>query len=292
MRALWLSFFMAIFTFSMLGAPEAQAKRLGGGSSLGKSYSAPKKVAPAPAATPDKAAPAAATAAAAPKKAGMGGLMGGLLAGGLLGALFFGGAFEGIQFMDILMLALFGFIAFKLFSMMRKSSAPQPQYAGHPAQRTQVEEPAKPAEQPQHHFTPMSAATTQLSEPDLVLPHWFNKVAFLNGAREHFTTLQAAWDRQDWTEIETYTSPELLAALQQERAKSPAEQTTEVVSVMSELINFIDEKDHVVASIHFYGWLKESADQSATEFSEVWHLTRDMTVENAHWFIVGIEQPS
>ena len=66
--------------------------------------------------------------------------------------------------------------------------------------------------------------------------------------------------------------------------------TTEVVSVMAELANFIDNDDHVIASINFYGWLKEDSDQ-ATEFSEIWHLRREMNGSDANWMIVGIQQP-
>ncbi|WP_372742172.1 Tim44 domain-containing protein [Neptunomonas sp.] len=285
MRNVLLAVFMMFFTLSIV-APEAQAKRLGGGFSFGKSYSAPKSVKPSP--TQQKAAPAQNAAAGTAKKAGMGGMLGGLLAGGLLASLFMGGAFDGIQMMDILMIAAIAFIAFKVFAMMRKSQ-PVPNYAGH-QHRSMEPETAEPSQT--HHFTPMSAASTQLSEPDLELPAWFNKVTFLNGARDHFTNLQAAWDRQDWSEISTYTTPELLAELQTERVKYPEQQQTEVVSVMSELINFIDNQDHVVASIHFYGWLKESEDQHTSEFSEIWHLKRDLSEENASWFIVGIEQPS
>ncbi len=287
MRTFLASFMVMLFAFGV-AVPHADAAKFGGGSSFGKKYSAPKKVQPAIAPTQQKTAPAAASAANTTKKSGFGGMMGGLLAGGLLGALFFGGAFDGIQAMDIILLALFAFIAFKLFGMFRQNQA-TPKYAGFPPSNDQATPEAKP--QPQA-FTPMSAATTQFDEAELVLPHWFNKIAFLSGARDHFTNLQAAWDRQDWSEIGSYTSADLLVELKQERSRHPADQTTDVVSVMSELINFIDNQDHVVASIHFYGWIKESNDQQPTEFSEIWHLSRDMSVENADWFIVGIEQPS
>ncbi|BBB28952.1 Tim44 domain-containing protein [Neptunomonas japonica] len=285
MRNVLLAVFMMFFTLSIV-APEAQAKRLGGGFSLGKSFSSPKKVSPSP--TQQKAPAQNASGSSAKKSGfgGMGGMLGGLLAGGLLASLFMGGAFDGIQMMDILMIAAFAFIAFKLFAMMRKTQV-TPSYAG--AQHRSMEPAQEPSET--HHFTPMSAANTQLSEPDLVLPKWFNKVTFLDGAREHFTHLQSSWDKQDWDDIATYTSEELFEQLKQERSKYPAEQHTEVVSVMSELINFIDNQDHVVASINFYGWLKESGDQQTSEFNEIWHLTRNMAEENASWHIVGIEQP-
>ena len=46
----------------------------------------------------------------------MGGLLGGLLSGLL--AAFFGGAFEGIRFMDILIMGLIAFVIFKLMRGM------------------------------------------------------------------------------------------------------------------------------------------------------------------------------
>lgn len=287
MRLFLFSCLMFCFTLGAM-APEAEARRMGGGSSFGKSFSAPKKVKPAAAPKQDKAANPSATnsAAGAAKKSAMGGLMGGLLAGGLLAALFFGGAFDGIQLMDIVLLGILAFVAIKMFKAMRGSPQPAPSYAG--AGSGATPEPANTTE----HFTPVSVASTQLAEPELALPGWFNKQAFLEGANGHFTRLQTAWDKQDWQEIATYTTTEMLEQLKAERAKYPAEQITEVVSVMSELINFIDNQDHVVASIHFYGWIKEEASQSPAEFSEIWHLSRDMSVENAHWYIVGIEQPS
>jgi predicted lipid-binding transport protein (Tim44 family) len=285
MRNVLLAVFMMFFTFGIV-AQEAQAKRLGGGFSLGKSFSSPKKVSPSPTQQKVPAQNASSNSAKKSGFGGMGGMLGGLLAGGLLASLFMGGAFDGIQMMDILMIAAFAFIAFKLFAMLRKSQI-TPSYAG--AQHRSMEPTQAPFETP--HFTPMSAANTQLSKPNLVLPEWFNKVTFLDGAREHFTHLQSAWDKQDWDEIATYTSEELLEQLKQERSKYAAQQQTEVISVMSELINFIDNQDHVVASINFYGWLKESGDQQTSEFNEIWHLTRNMLEENASWHIVGIEQP-
>ncbi len=53
----------------------------------------------------------------------MGGILGGLLAGGLLAALFGSGAFEGIQFMDILIIAVLAFILFKIFRSMQQAKA-------------------------------------------------------------------------------------------------------------------------------------------------------------------------
>ncbi|NVK43345.1 MAG: TIM44-like domain-containing protein [Oceanospirillaceae bacterium] len=298
MQKLIMLVFTAFLSFAFM-APEADAgKRFGGGSSIGKSFSTPKKTAPTSqdsvSSTNTTQQKAATTPTTATKKPGMGGLLGGLLAGGLLGALFFGGAFEGIQFMDILLIGLIAFMAFKLFGMFRRQQQ-APAYAGHgqpqsrgPFEQPQPEPMARTA-QPEPGFSPASGFGAGLGEEAFQTPSWFKREAFLEGAKGHFVKLQKAWDMQNWDEIRTYVSPELLLELQRERA-SNGEQHTEVVSVMAELANFIDQGNQVVASLNFYGWLKEDSEQT-TEFNEVWHLTRDMSVPNADWVIVGIEQP-
>lgn len=294
MRTFFVSL-LAVFIISLPMAEHAEAKRLGGGFSLGKSFSSPKKsTAPTQQqkSTTDQTKQTATTSPT--KRSGMGGLMGGLLAGGLFGALLFGGAFEGIQFMDLLLIAAVIFIIYKIMSMRKTQQSHS--YAGHNGHQAQQYEihphnQARTAEpEPAPEFKPMPSFSSGWGETaEVQLPEWFNKEAFLEGAREHFMKLQEAWDACDWESIKGYTSDELFQLLQQERAKLPEQQSTEVVSVMAELINFIDNQDEVIVSINFYGWLKEDSDET-TEFNETWHLSRDMKVENADWFIIGIQQ--
>lgn len=284
MRTLITTCFALVLSLMMV--PDvAEAKRLGGGSSFGKSYTTPKKVAPAP--SKDQTAAKSTTnttGAAATKSRGFGGLMGGLLAGGLLAALFMGGAFEGIQFMDILLIAVIGFVLFKLFAG-RKVQRQQPAYAMPDGSMAREQAQPQPAPAPSR-FGGLNSSPAPAA---LNLPDWFQEKQFVGGAKQHFIHLQKAWDTQDWSDIRDYMSDEMFTALQQERAKLPGELHTDVESVMAELVNFIDEGDHVVASIHFYGWIAESG-QPTSEFSEIWHLNRDMQQTNADWKIVGIEQ--
>ena len=273
---------------------EAEARRFGGGMSGGQSYSTPQRQTPAPAQQrqqqrQDNAQNSQQTAGQA--RPGMGGMMGGLLAGGLLAALFMGGAFEGIQAGDLLLIALLALGGFMLFRAMRSKAQPQAAYAGAAplhARNANVDT-ARSGFMPE---PPVSGLAGSLLTEPMDLPDWFDKEAFVEGARGHFTHLQGAWDRQDWDEIADYTSAEMLALLKQERGNAASEQHTEVVSVMAELVNFIDNGDHVVASINFYGWLREEQDGEATEFSEIWHLNRSMGEQPGNWVIVGIEQPS
>lgn len=110
------------------GMQEAQAKRMGGGKSFGSrpSYSAPYQRSTTPNDLGNQATRSASQQQAAAQNqaarqnwAGRGGLMGmlgGLALGGLLGSLFFGGAFEGLNLMDMLLFAGIAYLVYRLFA--------------------------------------------------------------------------------------------------------------------------------------------------------------------------------
>lgn len=287
MRYLWST---CLSLFLVLALPmEAEAKRFGGGFSLGKSYTTQKRVAPAPAKQESTTTTAGSTTQTQAPKAGMGGMLGGLLAGGLFAALLFGGSFESLQLMDLL---LIGLVIFMLFQLLGRR---QPAYAGQGESGPQAvyRQSADTAVSKQ----PLPTAGISQSGLDakdveaLDIPEWFDADAFVSEAPKHFELLQGAWDKQNWAEIAEYTSPELLGQLRQNRSVLSEEQHTEVVSVMAELVGFQQQQTEIVASVHFHGWIRENGNNETTEFSEVWHLSRVVGESGNAWVIVGIDQP-
>lgn len=286
MKKLWTIFAM-IFAISLTTAAfDAHAKRLGGGKTFGRTH----QTAPAPAAKADaqtqQAAPAQNAAQGAGKKGMLGGLMGGLLAGGLLAALFGSGAFEGIQFMDILIFGLLGFVIFKLLRSRRTAQTPAPAYAGVPVSTSSPTN-ASPAA-----FTSASAATsggfTQSTVP-FNLPAGFDMTAFLAGARDHYRTLQDAWNKNDLAKIQEYVSPELYNDLRAERASLGDEQHTEVMFVDAELVRADQTGNRAEVSVKFTGRCRDTADNVEEDIQDIWHLERNTAQAGSPWFIVGIE---
>ncbi len=299
-----LALFCALTLSATVTTDYAEAKKsFGGGKSFGKLFSTPKKTQPAlapKASSQSNTANKTAAAGTAKPRSGFGGLMGGLLAGGLLGALFMGGAFDGIQFMDILIIALIAFVAFKLFARMRQAQ-PRPQYAGaaagagHEMPQNAAADPVQPQSPMAREatgFEPTPLMSGRLAEAELALPDWFNREAFVEGAKNHFSALQAAWNRNDLEEIRSYCSAELFAELEKERRElGEGELRNDVVSIMGELVGFTSDAAEARLSINFYGWMREEPEAATEEFNEIWHLTRDLTRPDADWYIVGIEQP-
>ncbi|MFY9179772.1 MAG: Tim44-like domain-containing protein [Venatoribacter sp.] len=280
----FFSIFAVIFALALTAAP-AEAKRFGGGKSFGKTHQTAPKQAP----QKQQAAPAektnASPAAGAASKGAMGGMLGGLLAGGLLGYMLGNGAFEGIQFMDILLIGLAAFILIKLL----KSKAPAqrqtaPAYGGAQARNT-IEPPSSQARTPLVTEIGGFGATAV----PLNLPSDFDLSSFLIGAREHYRTLQQAWDSNDFSLIEEYVSPELLHELKAERASSPSQQNSEVLFVDAQLVRADCNQQRAELSLNFTGRYRDLSSQLEEEINDTWHLERDLIQANAPWLIVGVE---
>jgi predicted lipid-binding transport protein (Tim44 family) len=281
-----LTFALALITVSFLTIPEAEAKRMGGGSNLGRQTTMPKQAQP-PAASSAQAQTGqrAAQPAAAGGASRWLGPLAGLAAGGLLAALFFGGAFEGLAAMDWLLIAALAIGAFFLFrAMRRRAPAPTPvTSAGRMA----------PGYGAMGGFTPARDEAARIA-PTAVwdeAPAWFEGAAFADGAKNHFIRLQAAWDQADWRDIRTYTTPQLYADLQQEHSRSATPgQYTEVVTVNAELLQVQRDDDLVLASVRFSGLIREEADGPARPFDEVWHVQHPWASRDGDWLISGIQQ--
>ncbi len=280
--------FVALLMVAVISVPHAEARKLGSGKSFGQAF----KTAPAPKQTAQNTSSvgknSAATNPASSKKGLMGGLLGGLLAGGLLAA-FFGGAFEGIQFMDILILGLIAFVIFRLMRgtlAAKQGSMNQHQPAFGHAQRGY--------EQPNvHNFEQASSATTGGFGGNPDVPHnyppGFDQAAFVNGAREHYRILQGAWNYNQLDTIQEYVSASLFDDLKQERAKLAGDQHTDVMYVDAEIVRADYDANKAQLSLQFSGRYADAVEGIEEDITDIWHLERDLTVANAPWLVVGIQ---
>ncbi|WP_100914888.1 Tim44 domain-containing protein [Pseudoalteromonas spongiae] len=216
------------------------------------------------------------------KKGLMGGILGGLLAGGLIAAML-GGDFEGFQFMDFIIIALVAFVLFKLFkAFMMKKAQSQPQFAGVPPMQHAPSSQAAPQQ-----FSNQGFAQQSQSVP-MNLPINFDLNGFLQGAREHYHTLQKAWNDNDFTVISEYVSEQLLVELKQERAEVE-EVATEVMFIDAELARADTSPMLWEISVRFRGKYRDLGDKQEEPIDEIWHLERSLSQQDAPWVIVGIE---
>lgn len=269
----FLTFFAIVLTSLSLLAVNAEAKRFGGGGSIGKQRSmTPQQTQKAPAAAP--AQPAAAPASTGNKWLGP---LAGLAIGAGLGALFAGGGLGGAMG-GILMALAAAAVVMLLISMFRKKQQPAMQYAGAGAPYD-----GAPSHQPVSGGASVAPAVGNI-------PADFPVDAFLRSAKTSFIRLQAANDRKDLNDIREYTTPEMFAEISMQFSeRDDSAQNTDVVSVNADLLEVAQEADLAIASVRMSGQLRENGG-AVEAFDEIWHVQKNTKDDKSVWLLAGIQQ--
>ena len=95
----------------------------------------------------------------------------------------------------------------------------------------------------------------------------------LAAARSRFLRLQAAWDAGDVATLGHLTTPDMFEQLLSVLgARGNAPNRTDIVSLHAELIAVEEVSAAYLASVEFSGLIRESADEGAVPFRELWML--------------------
>ena len=277
----------ALLSVGML-AQDADAARLGGGSSVGRQRS----VTPPAARPPIQQAPAATPAAPAPQPSGMSkwlGPLAGLAIGAGLASMFMGNGMGGAFGSILMMLALAAavFFAFRMFRS--KPQTDRLQYAG-----AGTPPPSGPASGPLSGPRPTdfstgfgNATAAPVAER---FPPGFDAAQFEHHAKLNFTRLQAANDKGDLSAMRDFMTPGLFAQIESDlKARGDAPQQTDVVTLNAEVVEVVTEDNIYIATVRFSGMLRERSDIPAQQFSELWHLEKPVNGSSG-WLISGIQQ--
>jgi len=267
---------------------DAEAKRLGGGSSSGmqRQSVAPSAAKQAPAAAPS--APAAAPAAQ-PKRSWMGPLAG-LAAGiGLAALASHFGFGEGLA--NFMMIGLVIMAAVMLFGFLMRKKAGAAQQAGMQYAGTGNNYGGNVPPQPE--FTPAggsAAVPVAASSGTGNIPAGFDVESFVRNAKVNFIRLQAANDAGNFDDIREFTSPEMFAEIKMCLSeRGAAKQETDVAQLNGEILDVAEESGRYIVSIRFTGLISEEKGAPAAPYDEIWHLTNP-TDNRRGWVLAGIQQ--
>ena len=266
---------LAIFTLAVM-TPDADARRFGGGSSFGMQRmqpAAPKGFSQQRAAPRN---PAAANGQRGSARPGMMGMLGGLALGGLLGSMFFGGAFNGINILDILIIG--GLIFLVMQFLRRKALSESMAYAGGHAA-------------PQGYADAMPASQVSVLRPEI------NEKHFLKAARDIFVRMQAAWDAKDIEDIRRFCTPDVADKIAVDM-QGNATDRTEVTTLDARIADTWIESDLEWAAVTFNAMLREQRldkagnviEQSDSDMHETWIFRHDPSSEDPTWYLAGIQQ--
>jgi predicted lipid-binding transport protein (Tim44 family) len=318
MKRFLVMLMVALFS-AVLIAPEADARRMGGGRSFGKQSDFMKRdAARPPAQSGQQAAKPPANGAAAGATGGrswmgpIAGIAAGLGLAALASHLGLGEEFGTIILMALLFVAVL--VAVRMFMARRNGGAPgrdpRSTYAtagagagmgpaslrtGGPAEQPWTARPAGAAGTGAagsagtawaHQGSGTSVAPAASSD----VPADFDADRFIHGAKVYFVRLQAAFDSNRADDLREFTSPEMFAELSLDlMQRGKEQQTTDVVTLDARLLGVDRTGDTELASVRFDGMLRESSEEAAAPFVEVWNFTRPLD-RSAGWVLAGIQQ--
>ena len=306
---------------------QADAKRLGGGRSMGhqsgqvtqreaarpatpNAPNAAPSTAPTAAPAPAPAAPQPAPAQRRPWGAMLGGLAAGLGLAWLAHSLGFGAEFG--QFLMFGLIALLLMMVVGMFMRRRATNHPYAYGGAGTAQdpdHMRAYNPAKigndasarPWEQPVSGFEAAAAPSRSSTRIGSALmghgPHWsipegFDAEGFVAAAKHNFISLQAAWDRADIPALRAMMTDTMLAEIQSQLAERAhlvqGPNTTEVVMLEAQLLGIEDLGQGYMASVEFSGMIREDPASGPNPFREVWNMSKPKTGQSG-WLVAGVQ---
>ena len=279
-----------LLAFGTVSLDAESARRFGGGSNIGKQRAAPTQREAVPnQASPAKPAAAPAAAGAAAAKPSFMSRWGGLLAGlgiGVLLASLFGAELGPIigLLLAVMLAAAVGFLLLRFFAGRKPPATSSPQFAG-------IGSGVQPQPAPTRFEATTPASSSAVRVAPSSLPADFELQPFLRVAKSSFIRLQAANDAGDLTDIRDYTTPEMFAEISmQVQERGGVVQKTEVVSLEAQMVEVVQEAGQDIASVRFYGLIREEPGANPEPFDETWHVRRKAGDRKDPWLIAGIQQ--
>jgi len=308
-RRIGLIAMVGLISIGTLASLDAEAKRMGGGRSIGRQsnitqpsqQSAPSQSPGAPSQAMQQQRPATPppTPAAQPNRSRWLGPIAGLAAGlgiaALLSHFGLGEAFAGMM-SNLIVIALIAFVAIWLIRKFlgRKRDAQTPAYAG--GSPTLNAGGTGYAQEPRYTAPPagsyLGPQGNPLTTPEIaaapVVPAGFDTEAFLRNAKVYFVRLQAAWDAGNMDDIREFTTPEMFAEVKVDLSSRGAEKNqTDVVKLDADLLGVEDRGSEYLASVRFHGLIRETSGGAAEPFEEIWNLSKR---NGEGWLLAGIQQ--
>jgi predicted lipid-binding transport protein (Tim44 family) len=298
---------------------DAEARRLGGGKSMGRQSSNVTQRQATPPAAPVNPSQSAATAGAAgagtaaagaaarkPWGAMIGGLAAGLGLAWLANSLGLGPAFA-----NLLLFLLLGVVVMAVIGMIRRSRAGaqggmayQGAGAANPVTPRQYnptkvgnDASARPWEGQAAQFDGSAGGSMIGSalggSQNWGVPADFDIAGFTEAAKRNFITLQDAWDRSDMATLRAMMTDGMLGEIQsqlaeRERASPGQTNKTEVVMLDAQLLGIEELSDVYMASVEFSGMIREEPSAGPAPFREVWNMTKPRSGRGG-WLVAGVQ---
>jgi predicted lipid-binding transport protein (Tim44 family) len=128
---------------------------------------------------------------------------------------------------------------------------------------------------------------------DWVIPAGFDAEGFIASAKRNFVTLQDAWDKADLATLRGMMTDEMLGEIraqltERERQYAGQPNHTEVVMLEAQLLGIEDLGGDYMASVEFSGMIREEPSSGPSPFREVWNMTKPKNGSSG-WLVAGVQ---
>tara|TARA_A100001011_G_C14300043_1_gene840331 strand:+ start:1913 stop:2833 length:921 start_codon:yes stop_codon:yes gene_type:complete len=298
----FINIFLSFILFSVslfLVTESAEARRMGFGRSIGKSPPIKRQVTPPPSQATKKPATTPTNSSNVTNNQSRGGFMAplaGLAAGFGLAAL---ASYMGVgeELMGLLLIILAFMAVFFVFRYFQKISRNKTVFETVPESFNK----SNLSSETDNEINKKKTTLIPLKDSKICDPTSLNitqeeKNTFLENSKKQFIELQNIWDSGDIEKLKSFCTDEMAQILRNQI--SEIKNTVNITSITElnaswEGDNFSviqNEKMFEEIYINFYGMVRESKDDVAKEFSEIWTLQRVKSSDQG-WLLAGISQP-
>jgi predicted lipid-binding transport protein (Tim44 family) len=121
------------------------------------------------------------------------------------------------------------------------------------------------------------------------LPPGFDADAFVRNAKQQFIALQAAHDAGDRKALADVMTPKMYAEIATDLDGQGGQGPTEVVTLDADVLEVVTEGREHWASVRYTGMLREDGASQPTAIDEIWNLTKPVDGSSG-WLLAGIQQ--
>ena len=299
---------------SLMLAPLAEAKRMGGGKSRGMNRAIPSQTYQQPN-NQYRNQPQAQPQAQQKSGSNVGRMVGAGVAGAAIGAMA-GHAMAnnneataasqadaaekkgGINWVWLILLALGGFYFYRRFAAKKaQQQTPSAGFNGTTTKKTDFTQTASANPVSAPALNTQSSNTNvfgeQLGQTQAPLSGSANLIdgssteAFLRFARQRFNHVQAMNSASNIEEIRRYFTPAMFADIQQDIRTN--DDVAEFSQLTATVVGQAQESGEDIVSVRFSGQVSEQLGSAPMPFSEVWHFSKP-SGSHSDWLIAGIQQ--
>ncbi len=235
-----------------------------------------------------------------------------LLSGGFLGTLLRGDAFTGPRLVDLGVLGLVVYVAFRLLAG-RSQKADEPRSPTQPAvPRPQSrpldiseDDPPRPASpgkpgKPDMYSTAQAtwdylksrdapSQGTATAQPASGPAGGSPQEEFLAGAKLAYGRILDGMTSRDFTDLAQFTTPDFLAQLKNRLPEAPAGRL-EILLVDASLVGEREERGRTVMEVEYKALVREPGATQNSERRERWRFSRDAADGKANWLLEGMDR--